>query len=251
MALAQDRAFQMKVKPKTPMPEAEDGGEDMIRCRGLRFPDRPEILAPRLRRALRRNNYERTEADAARSQVTADDVVLELGGGIGFMSSVMARNCKASHVHVFEPNPDAVAYMRDVHALNGITNATVNNAIVGPKKGKATFYQRENLLTSSLEANPAKLDVPVVAEHEIEVLNINTVWKDLKPTVLVCDIEGAEADLFDKATLSGIRLAIIEVHPQWIGETGVRAVFDAMHRNGLTYFPKASVAKVLVFKKDF
>ena len=30
-----------------------------------------------------------------------------------------------------------------------------------------------------------------------------------------------------------------------------RAVFDAMHRNGLTYFPKASVAKVLVFKKDF
>ena len=71
------------------------------------------------------------------------------------------------------------------------------------------------------------------------------------PTVLVCDIEGAEADLFDKATLSGIRLAIIEVHPQWIGETGVRAVFDAMHRNGLTYFPKASVAKVLVFKKDF
>lgn len=249
MALAQDRTIRVKRKPPADLPQ-EDGA-DMIRCRGLRFPDRPDILAPRLRRSLRRNNYERTEADAARSQVTAEDTVLELGGGIGFMSSVMARNCKARHVHVFEPNPDAVAYMRDVHALNEIENATVTNAIVGPKKGTVTFYQRENLLASSLDKDPAKMDTPIVAEHEIEVLNINTVWKDLKPSVLVCDIEGAEADLFDKAALTGIRLAIIEVHPQWIGETGVRAVFDGMHRNGLTYFPKASMAKVLVFKKGF
>jgi FkbM family methyltransferase len=251
MALAQDRTFEMKVKPSRPVPPDDPDAEPVIRCRGLRFPDRPDVLAPRLRRAIRRNNYERIEADAVRGHVGPDDVVLELGGGIGFMSSVMARNCNAAQVHVYEPNPDAVAYMRDVHALNEIENVTVTNAIVGPKKGKATFYQRENLLTSSLDPEPAKLDVPVVAEHEIEVLNINTVWKELKPSVLVCDIEGAEAELFEKATLSGIRMAVIEVHPQWIGETGVRAVFDAMHRNGLTYFPKASVAKVLVFKKGF
>ncbi|MEC7763570.1 MAG: FkbM family methyltransferase [Pseudomonadota bacterium] len=247
MALAQDKTVTMTVKPKQPTAE----GEPLLRCRGLRFPDRPDILAPRLRRALRRSNYERTEADAARSQVTSDDTVLELGGGIGFMSSLMARNCNARHVHVYEPNPDAVAYMRDVHALNEIDNVTVTNAIVGPKKGTATFYQRENLLASSLDKAPAKMDTPIVAEHEIEVLNINTVWKDLRPSVLVCDIEGAEADLFDKATLTGIRLAIIEIHPQWIGASGVRAVFEAMHRNGLTYFPKASMAKVVVFKSDF
>lgn len=251
MALAQDRTFTMKAAAKKIPRDLAEGEEEFIRCRGLRFPDRPSVLAPRLRRALRRNAYERTEADAARSQVTEDDVVLELGGGIGFMSSLMARNCRAKHVHVFEANPGVIDYMKDVHALNDIDNVTVTNAIVGPKKGKATFYQRQNLLASSLEKDPPKLSVPVVAEHEIEVLNINTVWKDLKPTVLVCDIEGAEADLFDKATLSGIRLAVIEVHPQWIGATGVRAVFEAMHRNGLTYFPKASSAKVVVFKKDF
>ncbi|MAM61098.1 MAG: FkbM family methyltransferase [Maritimibacter sp.] len=241
----------MKVKTSIPAPPDDPDGEAVIRCRGLKFPDRPEVLTPRLRRAIRRNSYERTEADAVRANVLPEDVVLELGGGIGFMSSVMARNCRASHVHVYEPNPDAVAYMRDVHAVNDIDNVTVTNAIVGPKKGKAAFYQRENLLTSSLDPEPAKLDAPVIAEHEIEVMNINTVWKDLKPTALVCDIEGAEADLFEKATLSGIRLAVIEVHPQWIGETGVRAVFGAMHRNGLTYFPKWSKAKVLVFKKDW
>lgn len=223
----------------------------IIQSRGIKFPDRADILTPRLRRALRRRNYERTEAEAVRPQVGPGDVVLELGGGIGFMSSLMSRGCKADHIHVYEPNPVLIDYMTEVHALNGVTNVTVHHGIVGPKKGKATFYQRENMLTSSLEENPIRVDSPVIAKHEVDVFNINTVWKAVTPNVLVCDIEGAEADLFDKATLSGLRLAVIEVHPQWIGEAGVRAVFEAMMRAGLTFLPKAGEGKVLVFKKDW
>lgn len=232
----------------TPGPEAGED-EGFLRCRGLRFPDRPEVLSPLRRRSIRRNTYERPEADALRAQVKPEDVVLELGGGIGFTSSIMARNCNARHVHVFEANPTLIPYMREVHALNGITNATVHNATLGPRKGRITFYQRENILASSLTAEiPGS---PVVAEHEIEVRNINTVMKELKPSVLVADIEGAEADLLADAKLDGLRLAVIELHPQWIGEAGTRAVFDAMTRAGLTYFPKASKAKVVTFKKDW
>ena len=249
MKQATEKVVEMKAKPNRADRET-DPDRDIIWCRGIRFPDRPAFLTQRLRRALRFNNYEKKEAEALKGMLRPEDVVLELGGGIGFMSAIAAK-AGARAVHVYEANPDAVAYAREVHALNEIDNITITNAIVGPKKGSATFYQRENMLTSSMEADPIRVDSPVVATHEIEVLNINTVWKTVKPTVLVCDIEGAEADLFDKAQMAGLRLAVIELHPQWIGEAGVRAVFDAMMRAGLTYFPKASSAKVVTFKKDW
>ncbi|WP_255552181.1 FkbM family methyltransferase [Maritimibacter dapengensis] len=249
MGLAQEPTEEVRM---TPAPIGADMAEaDTIKCRGIRFPDDEDVLNPRIRRALKRRNYEKTEAEAVRPHVRPGDTVLELGGGIGFMSSIMSKGCGADHVHVYEPNPTLIPYMKEVHALNGIKNVTVNHAIVGPKKGTATFYQRENMLTSSLEENPKTIDSPIVATHEIEVHNINTVWTAIKPNVLVCDIEGAEADLFDKAKLTGLRLAVIEIHPQWIGEAGTRRVFDAMHRAGLTYFPKASQRKVVVFKKDW
>jgi len=44
--------------------------------------------------------------------------------------------------------------------------------------------------------------------------------------------------------------AVVELHPQWIGQSGVQAVFDAMHKAGLTYFPRLSQSKVVTFKKD-
>lgn len=249
MALAQDRTITVRTKRSPDNTETNEPG--IIRCRGIRFPDNESILNPVIRRKLRRRNYERIEAEAVRPQVKPGDTVLELGGGIGFMSSVMAKSCKADHVHVYEPNPDLVPYMKDVHALNGIENVTVHQGIVGAKKGKATFYQRENVLTSSMEENPRTIISPVTATHEVDVFNINTVLGQVKPNVLVCDIEGGEAGLFDKAKLSGLRMAVIEIHPQWIGEAGTRGVFEAMHKAGLTYFPKASHGKVVVFKKDW
>jgi len=62
---------------------------------------------------------------------------------------------------------------------------------------------------------------------KVEVLNAKTVFKDLQPTVLICDIEGAEADLIPQLDLSGLRAAVIETHPQWIGPEGINKVFRA------------------------
>jgi FkbM family methyltransferase len=228
----------------------QDNGSDFIRARGLKFPDDPSILPQRVRRNLKMRQYEAREADAVRNLVGPEDVVIELGGGIGFMSTLMARSCKAKAVHCFEANPTLIPYIERVYAANDITTATVTNALLGPRKGKAIFYERENFLGSSLDPN-AKGASPVVREHEIEVLNIKTVMNKIRPTALVCDIEGAEADLLPLADLSGLRVAVVELHPQWIGQTGVQAVFDAFHSAGLTYYPKTSDKKVVTFLKGW
>lgn len=229
--------------------ESENG---QIRSRGLLFPDDPAVIPQRIRRMLRNRDYEAREAAAVRALVGAEDVALELGAGIGYMSTLMAKACKAKEVHSFEGNPSLIPYVRQVHALNGVADrAQVTNALLGPQAGTATFYQREDFLASSLDPNPRGLASPVIAEHQVEVRDIKAAMQEIKPSVLVCDIEGAEAHVLPAADLSTVRVAVVELHPQWIGQAGVQAVFDAFHAAGLTYFPKTSDKKVVTFLKGW
>ena len=101
------------------------------------------------------------------------------------------------------------------------------------------------MLGSSMEVLEGEEDPSSI---KVDVLNAKTVFKDIKPTVLICDIEGAEADLIPKLDLSGLRAAILETHPQWIGPEGINAVFKAFMDAGLAYYHRGSHGKVLCFR---
>lgn len=227
-----------------------DDGPRFIKSRGMRFPNDTRYITPARRRALRTNAYEAREAEAIKAILKRDDVVLELGAGMGYMSTFMARKLKVKEVHAFEANPHMIPYIEEVYRQNNIETAHIHNAILGKRKGTAKFYVRSNFVASSLEENP-KGGGPVIDVVDVEVRNFNSVLKKLKPTVLVCDIEGAEADLLPGTDLSCLRAAVVELHPQWIGQKGVQDVFDVMNQAGLTYFPKRSNAKVVTFKKGW
>ena len=224
----------------------------MIRSRGLLFPNDPAVIGRKTRRLLRSNAYEKREADAVRALVKSDDIALELGAGIGFLSTLIAKSCKARAVHTFEANPNLMSYIARVHAANGVADkVTVTNALLGVEPGTAKFYEREDFAASSMVAEPAGVASKVVATHDVEVRGIAQVTAEVRPTALVCDIEGAEAELLPRADLSTLRVAVVELHPQWIGQAGVQAVFDAFHAAGLTFYPKTSNKKVVTFLKGW
>lgn len=226
--------------------------QNLIHSHGLLFPNDTDVLIPRTRQALRQNTYELREFQAVQALVNSDDIVLEIGAGIGFMSTVVAKICKAKSVEAYEANPGLIPYIHKTHQINEVTNVTVHNAVLAENQGEPVdFHVRRNLLASSLDPMQGDSDGGVLSVEKVPVHNINTVLKTLKPTVLICDIEGAEADLLPVADLTGIRCAIVELHPQWIGQKGVQAVFDTMHRAGLTYFPKRSNKKVVTFRADW
>ena len=225
--------------------------EDSFRSRGLRIPADADFITPKHRRAMRRGNYERREIEAVRAMVRPEDVVIEMGAGVGYMSTFMAHNRQVSKIHAFEANPALIPFIKRVHEMNNVKNVVVHNAILGARKGKAKFYVRENFLASSLDENPVGEKSPVTRVEDIEVMNCKATFKDIKPTFLVCDIEGAEADILPLADLSCLRGAVIELHPQWIGQEGVQAVFDAMHTAGLTFYPRTANKKVVTFLKDW
>lgn len=212
------------------------------------FPDDPKILDWRSRRALLEDGYELKESVAVLKLIKPGDVVMEVGGGIGYMSSLVATQTKAERVHSIEANPGLISYIQSVHQANNIKNATIENAVLGEESGEATFYVRRNFLSSSLDPMDGS---GVVEEHTVPALDTNETIKRISPSVLICDIEGGEFELIPAMDLSGFRAALIELHPQLIGKKGVKKVFGAMHRAGLTYFPRWSDAKVVCFRRDW
>lgn len=220
----------------------------VIWSRGAKFPFRGDILPPRVRQAVRANRYEFKEVEAAMSIVGKEDVVLELGGGMGYVSTVLAKNNHPKHIHVYEANPVMADYIRETHAINGLDNTTLHNALLGPRKAKAKFHIREQFVASSLDY---KDGADVVRTESIDVHNAKTAMKDIAPTVLVCDIEGAEVDVIPLLDLSTVRAAVIELHPQWIGPEGVNTVFQAFMNAGLAYSARRSQKKVIVFKRSW
>lgn len=224
--------------------------DPFLHSRGMKIPKHPQITKGRIRGALKSDAYERKECDAVMRVVRPGDRVLELGGGIGYMSTLLSVRKQVARVVSYEANPSLIPYIRSLHAANGVDNVDLRNALLSPQAGDAVpFYVRKNFLASSMdrEADPDS----VIEEVSIMQHAIAPVLEAETPDVLVCDIEGAEADLLPAADWSGLRAAVIELHPQWIGQSGVQAVFDAMQRAGLTYFPKASEAKVVTFRKGW
>lgn len=220
---------------------------EMIRSHNLKFPLDRAVLRPRIRQSLRANGYERKETDAVLRVVKPTDTVIELGAGIGYMSTLMAMRCGAT-VHAFEGNPGLIPYIRSVHAANGATRATVHHALIAEETGEVDFYVRKNILASSM--TPLEKE-PHLSVAKVETRAAREVFEAIRPTVLVCDIEGAEAHVIPMLPLDGLRAAVVELHPQWIKQAGVKAVFDAFAAAGLTYFPQASEAKVVTFLRGW
>lgn len=224
--------------------------DPFVTSKGMKFPKDGHFITGRLRAALRANRYEAKESQCVLKLVRDEDTVIELGAGIGFMSTLVATHRNIKSVHAFEANPDLIPYIRSVHEANGLTNAHVTNALLGPRKGSADFYIRNNLLSSSME--PLEGDTPETTKKvKVDVMNARQTFKDIGANILIADIEGAESILLPQLDLTGLRGAMIELHPQYIGPQGVNAVFRAMMDAGLAYYARGSTNKVVCFRRSW
>jgi FkbM family methyltransferase len=125
---------------------------------------------------------------------------------------------RSDRVKTFEANPFMQPLISKTFALNGVSPELVMGAI-GAKRGELEFHVRANFWASSshharAEGSVQTIAVPVHALHE-EILAT-------RPTYLLVDIEGAEVGLVDSSELPGVRKVMVEVHPDLIGEGGVR-----------------------------
>jgi FkbM family methyltransferase len=211
----------------------------------LYLPD--EALKGNLERALSSGRYENHEADALLLHLRAGDRLMDLGAGLGFICALAAGVLGEDAVMGVEAGPETVKLARRNLVANGFPGVKVlKGAVVGTGEGEVEFGQRPAFWASALkgpEGWPETAQVIRVPARPIAKL-----LAKFAPTVISCDIEGGELEVLTQP-LPGVRLVVVETHPQVYGPDGVARIGAALAGQG---FVAAEGAKkdTLVFLRD-
>ena len=219
----------------------------MLQIQGLSIPYDPAIITPKIAQSIERGRYERDEVNGTPKFIKPDDRVIELGAGIGFISSFLARNLKVKDILCIEADPNLCAFIQRVHRANDISTAQVKNAVAlndAAQSGTAKFYIRDPFWSSSLDDSSEyvkAVDVPVVI--------LSDLIRDFHANTLIVDIEGGEKDLFDPLDLTGIDKVFLEIHTRKIKRIGIKMCFDALSANGFAYDQQVSRGGSVLFRR--
>lgn len=201
-------------------------------------------VSPTVRHCLLNGDYENEELATVAAALQPDDVVLELGTGLGLIATFCAKRVGSDRVFTYEANPALEPHIRRTFALNGVS-PSLSIALLGESTGNRTFYVTRNFWASSVirPAGRAKaVTVPVkVLDDEL---------RRIDPTFLVTDIEGGELELFEGMNFRNIRKICLEVHEGAIGPAGVGHVRSLLLDAGFAPDPARSTARVWFLERS-
>jgi len=189
-------------------------------------------MSPRVERTVSRGRYEQNELTLIEQVLSPGDVVLEVGAGIGLVSTYCAMRLGSSRVFAYEANPDLEACIRETYALNQVQPA-LEMCAVGAVAGTVTLYRDRHLWASSV-LRPSGRARPV----EVPVKALSEIVASVRPTLLIVDAEGAESEMFDRADLPTVTRMVLELHEQVIGRASALRVRSRLTAMGFEELPR-------------
>jgi FkbM family methyltransferase len=232
--------------PQGPLPfPAEDppATEYRFRVCGILLDVRRDMLSPDLWELLCLGRYETKELAGLVGVIRPGDTVLELGAGLGFISAFIARALAPKRVVAVEADPVTAAFARRNHALNGVA-VELREGLVAAEAGDATLHRQAGFWGNSTTWLPDSTEAVTVP-----ALGFQDLLRELRPEVLVMDIEGGETTLFQGVDLTGVRAISLEVHRRLTGLAGIRDLFVTLGQAGFGYEPTWSEGPIVVFHR--
>lgn len=199
-------------------------------------------MSPPVERTVSRGLYEQDELRLVGQLLSPSDIVLEIGAGLGLVSTYCAKQLGSSRVFAYEANPDLETCIRETYSLNQVQPA-LEMCAVGAHPGMVTLYRDRHLWASSLlrpSGRVRPIEVPAKALSEIVGL--------VRPTLLIVDVEGAEGGLFDHARLPTVTRIVLELHERVIGAASARRVRSTLAAMGFEELPDLTAGGHIVLR---
>jgi FkbM family methyltransferase len=187
--------------------------------------DRDLLNDPKIIRALLFNRHERTEAELVRYIAAPGDRVLELGSGLGFISILCAQICGPQHVVTVEGNPAMYGLLKRNLVLNNCP-LDARLAVVSLDGGPVQFQIADSMVSSSLYQRDDTTQVST------DSISFRALVAEVKPTIIIMDIEGSEIDLLGTTELPSVRAIGVETHPHIVGQKAIAAMIERLRNMG-------------------
>jgi FkbM family methyltransferase len=194
----------------------------------------PEIASDVIRDAIYAGFYEVDELELLSNRLSQDDVVMEIGTGLGLLSAYCAKQIGNDQVFTFEANPALKRAIQDNYALNQVA-PQLELCLVGDRSNFSNFYVGQNFWSSSIY-NKAQGAKPIT----VPVVSFNEKVREIDPTFLLLDIEGGEYELVKYADFYKITKLMIEVHSWLLTPEQIQFVKDRLTQEGFYLVESAS-----------
>jgi FkbM family methyltransferase len=189
--------------------------------------------------------YEKPERRILEHALTADDRVLELGTGVGYLSALCARKIGNDRVVTFEANPLLRPLIEETYSINNVS-PRVEFYMLGERAGETDFYVNDEFWSSSTISRRKKRERCI----KIPVRALNEALASYKPNFLVIDIEGGEKDLIRYMNVDGVNKICIELHPWAIGKESESEVRNFFKAHGFREDPAVSDDEHVLFLRS-
>lgn len=191
---------------------------------GVLLPVKHALVSPGIAREIYLGDYEAKEIEIISKRLAADDVVFEVGAGLGFLSAYCAKRTAAAQVFAYEANPELIPLIRETHAKNSVT-PTLINALLAQGEGEREFHLDDDFWASSAHRAGGRAIT-------VRQLDLNSELARVKPSFMIVDIEGGEAEFFASAELSTVRKICVETHPDVLGDRMLSEMFAGLVAKG-------------------
>jgi len=193
--------------------------QPIFEMEGIRLRRSPFLSIPILE-SFESDSYEKPEARIVQHALKPNDIVLELGTGLGFISALCAKNVGSDRIYTFEANPALESVIQKNYLLNDVS-PHLEICLLGEAVGEITFYLMKSFWSSSTVKR-----YPRARPIQVPMRSFNDEMQRIRPNFLIIDIEGGESDFIRYASLIGISKVCIELHPHVIGMAAVAEVVD-------------------------
>lgn len=195
-------------------------------------------------------DYEIDENKILRSTLEKDDILLELGTGLG-LNSISAAIINNNKVITYEGNPNLIPLIRLNMHKNCVDFSLKNEIVLSKMTGDAsyTFNVVKDFWSSSTKSN---IGAEIIQKVEVPTSYINNILRDVNPSYLVVDIEGGEEDFFEDCSFlieSSIKKILIELHSNIIGEEKCSMVIQNIIKSGFKMQLDSVPKNVIYFYK--
>jgi SAM-dependent methyltransferase len=208
------------------------------------------VVSDIIQEKIKLGKYERQEAATIKKLVSKNDILLELGAGLGLISTIAWQTGMVDAVHAFEADPRLIPLIENTFESHGVRGKVYNEILTSDpdviSKGSREFYIRQDFYGSSVVDGVGK---KVVEKIDISVGSFAIAIDKIRPTVIACDIEGGEMNLFKDVDLSSVRHIMLETHQGTIMGSGMRDLFNDLHALDFHFNEVYSRGSVSVFTK--
>ena len=122
---------------------------DWMKNFGVELPLNLPVITPPIKKDIFFGGYEAKEAGLVAAFISKNDIVFEVGAGIGFLSTLCAKIVGNDNVHAYEANPQLIPVIQNVHQKNGVS-PHIYNVLLGNGVTERTFWLENNYWASSL-----------------------------------------------------------------------------------------------------